>query len=116
MTDNILYEQLQALQKAESETLVRELAIDLLEPETSKSKAGHAITFLVWRYRNPASESGDWQTRKSPIFTDEAKLLINHGPYEKGALYRVTARKNQRGYWQWTAIEQVTDNTPNTNS
>lgn len=107
MKDNALYEQLQSLQKNEAETLVRDLEIELMEPETKRSKSGRDVTYLNWRYRDPSNENADWKARSTPIFTDEAKMLLSQGPYEQGKLYRVTARKDQNNYWKWSCIDNT---------
>jgi len=104
MTDNTLYEQLQALQKTESETLVRDLEIELVGSEIREGKSGRDVTYLNWRYRDPSVENPEWKSRITPIFTDEAKLLLSQGPYEQGKLYRVNAQKDQSGFWKWNRI------------
>lgn len=101
------FEKLVALHTEATNTLIRDLQIELLEPETATSKSGRAMTYMIWQYRNPQVEGSAWKTRKSLMTSKETKTLLAHGPYEQDALYRVTAQKIAKGYWQWTAIEKL---------
>ena len=105
MSDMTLHERLQALHKEENETLVRDLEIEMLEPETRQARSGKDITYLNWQYRNLGQPGSDWKTRNTPIFTEEAKVLLAQGPYESGKQYRVTAKKDENDYWRWQKIE-----------
>lgn len=107
MSQDTLHTQLQALQKAENQTLVRHLEIELKEPETKQAKSGRDVTYIHWRYRDPSSKEAEWKNRSTPIFTDEAKLLLAQGPYKQGELYKVSAQKNEQDYWQWSGIEKA---------
>ena len=105
MADMSLHERLQARHKEENETLVRDLEIQMLEPEVRQSQAGKDITYVNWQYLNRSHKDAQWKSRSTPIFTDEAKALIAQGPYEAGKLYRVTSRKDENDFWRWQKIE-----------
>lgn len=105
------HERLVALHAAESDTLTRNLMIRLSEPINTSTKAGRPITYMVWKYLNPLHDQSDWKTRKSPMSSKETKLVLDSGPYEEEALYRVTAQKNKGGFWTWTKIEGLEPNT-----
>lgn len=110
-TKAIPHEDLLRMHEEESSTLIRDLKIRILSPIKSTTKRGHPITFMAWEYMNPEFEDYGWKHRKSPMYSNEAKLLIDNGPYDENDLYRVTAHKDHKDFWVWSKIEKINSNT-----
>lgn len=99
-----LYEKLKAIRLTEADTLERDLEIRLLDPETRQAKSGRVVTYLNVEYRDPSKDDAQWKRRSMPIFTNEAKVILDGGPYEEGKLYHVKAEKNQDDFFEWKAV------------
>jgi hypothetical protein len=102
-----LHEKLKQMAAEESSTMIRDLRIRLLEPVESITKRGNTITMMAWEYKNADHDEAEWKLLKSPLYTDETRLLIENGPYEESSTYRVTIKKDENNYWSWAGIENV---------
>lgn len=101
------YDALKKTFEEESKFLVRDLQIRILGTEDSVTRKGRPIRYAVWEYFDPLSSEWGWKTRKTPLNCKETQLLINSGPYEENTLYRVTAEREDSGFFCWTKIEPI---------
>jgi hypothetical protein len=54
-----------------------------------------------------SSRSPKWVEKSKPLFTEEGKLIVDSGPYDEQAVYRITAEKNENGFNSWVKIVRV---------
>lgn len=78
---------------------------------TKTSSTGRPYKALELEWKDHSFPQDGWKIRYLPITGKEAQLVLNRGPYTDGTLYRIRARKNQKGYWSWYDIEPSTSST-----
>lgn len=52
----------------------------------------------------------DWEDKSTPIFTDEAKLILNNVDGDEDSVYLVTTEQDEKGYFNITRIELISSN------
>lgn len=90
-------------QRGELRTDIKVIDLDL---EDFIAKSGSKFKRLVVSYRNLANNS--LQTKKVPLFTEEAKLIIEKVGMEPGHTYSTLSKKVD-GYWRWQEIKEVSN-------
>ena len=97
---------LNKLLKSGQDTLA--IKVKALETGTMTSSKGNTFLAVTIWYQELGSDELLDKTR--PIFTDEANMLINHGPFDPDATYIVTLGYKQ-GYPIWKRIEALIEDT-----
>jgi hypothetical protein len=94
--------------QASSECTTFEAAISNLQRKEIQSKANPDVTYPavtidvnVFSKKNPPKF-----TRTKPVFTDEAKLIIDNAPYDEDAVYEITVDRSGK-YSEWIQIKRV---------
>lgn len=95
------------IQKTEEGRFAQGVQIDLVGTSTKKGKSGVETTFLEWNYYTVDSRHPKWLDRRCPMYKDEAKLILDHAPFDPNQVYEVVSTKDVNGYWHWTSIQKV---------
>lgn len=103
----VSFEKLREMRRQTVDPQVRRMNIEMLEPTQEITHSGHPVDYLEWRYRLTEFEDQKWRYRRTCIASDEARVVLDNGPYESDCEYEVTARRAKSGFRLWIDIQKV---------
>ena len=83
----------------------------LIGKETRTSQKGNEYHVMI--YQTKEADSSNWEDRRTPIYTDEAKFILEAIDYNEESVYLITYEKDNNGYTNIIDIARIDEEDTN---